>query len=196
MAVKPFKPLALLVAALFAALAVYYFFFRAEKEPDLIETTGVIEATEAAIAPKTAGRIEWACCEEGEGIEAGAVALRLDKKELEARLAEAHAAAATATAAIGEADAALKNAIEEHRSASHEVAAANFLAQKATALMNKAKYDLDRAKGLYDEGYLPQKDFDAAYAAYEATQAELSSAVYKEQSAVAKDKAARSQTGF
>lgn len=62
-----------------------------------------MEAAEAELASKIAGRINWLCCMEGDRVQAGAVAVRLDSAELQARLLEGRATAAAAFEAIAEA---------------------------------------------------------------------------------------------
>ncbi|MEK7841960.1 MAG: HlyD family secretion protein, partial [Deltaproteobacteria bacterium] len=57
-----------------------------EKPSDCIETTGLVEATEVGLGPKIAGRIDWLCCKEGDAVKAGELAVRLDDKELKARV--------------------------------------------------------------------------------------------------------------
>ena len=56
MAVKALKP-AVAAFVLAAALAVYFFYLKEGEPPGYIETSGVMEAAEAELASKIAGRI-------------------------------------------------------------------------------------------------------------------------------------------
>lgn len=185
MAVKALKPLAVFFAALVAALALYSLFFRSQAPPDFIETAGVAEATEVDLASKIPGRLDWLCCREGERIERGAVAARLDERELAARLEQGKAAAAAEREAIEEARAAIENARVEREAAAHETEAVRAEAEAASARFEEARENFARVEGLFNEGFVSRRDLDAARAAYDSSRALLDSARARERSAEA-----------
>lgn len=184
MALKALKPVgaALLVAV---AIAAYLFFLRDNSPQNHIETTGVMEATEAEIAPRIAGRIEWLCCVEGDKIKAGAIALKLDSRELQAKLLEGTAAALAAEQAVAEARIAAENAVVAKEAASSGKDAARAEEARAAALEKDTSANFQRAQGLFDGGYLSKRDLDAARASYESNLALLSSAGARARSAEA-----------
>lgn len=176
MAAKAWKALVLIAVVISAALAAYFLLYSSTAPEDFIERTGVIEATEAEVASKIAGRIVWLCCREGENIEAGSAAVRLDARELRARAAEGSAAVAAAAEDIEEATVNLENARVEREALSHEVEAARAEVDRTRALADEAKENLARAEGLFKDGYIARRDLDAARAAYDSNAAELKSA--------------------
>lgn len=183
MAVKAFKPAAVAALAAAVIVAAYLLFLREAPEPGHIETTGVIEAVEAEISSKIAGRIEWLCCREGDSIEAGAAAVRLDARELQARLLEGRAGAESAREAIAEARLARENALAEREAAASTVEAAKAEADRAAALYEEARENFERAKGLFNGGYIAKRDLDSARAAHESNLALLNTARARARSA-------------
>lgn len=176
MAVKGLKSIVIAAVLLFLIAAAYILLYREKAPEDSIASVGVIEATEAEIASKISGRIEWLCCREGDSIEAGASAIRLDARELRARVAEGGAAVAAATEAIEEARVSLENSRVEREALSHEVEAARAEVERTRALANEAKENLARAEGLFKDGYIAKRDLDAARASYDSNAAQLGSA--------------------
>ena len=184
MAVKALKPVgAALVVAI--AIAAYLFFLRDNSPQSYIETTGVMEATEAELAPRIAGRIEWLCCVEGDRVEAAAVALKLDARELQARLMEGKASALAAEEAVAQARIAAENAVVAKEAASSGKDAARAEEARALALEKDTSANFQRAEGLFDGGYLSKRDLDAARSAYESNLALLASAGARSRSAEA-----------
>ena len=189
MAVKALKP-ALAAFVLALILALYFFFVKESQPPGYIETTGVMEAAEAELASKIAGRIGWLCCMEGDRVEAGAVAVRLEATELEARLLEGRAAAAAASEAIAEATIAAENASVEREAAASSFDAARAESDRAAALEKESSENFRRAQSLFKGGYISKRDLDAARAAYESNLALLNSARARARSSEANLKSA------
>lgn len=182
-------------AVLFAVAAlaggvIYYALMKGEEQRDYIEATGVIEATEVELTPKISGRIEWLCCVEGGSVKAGELAVRLESVELKARLEEGRANIAGAEEGIQEAKVSLENAKVQKEASVYEAKAAGGEAMRVKALLNDAKENLDRANGLFKDGYISKKDLDAARTAFEANTALLSSANSRKRSAEANARAA------
>ena len=189
MASKALKPVgAALVVAI--AIAAYLFFQRDNSPESYIDTTGVIEATEAEIAPRIAGRIEWLCCVEGDKVTPGAPAIRLDSRELQARLLEGKAVALASSEAVAEARIAVENAVVAKDAASSGKEAAQAEEARAAALEKDTSANFKRAQSLFDGGYLSKRDLDAAAAAYESNLALLNSAGARARSADANLKSA------
>lgn len=189
MAVKALKP-AMAAFVLVVALALYFFFVKEGQPPGYIETSGVMEAAEAELASKIAGRIGWLCCAEGDRIKAGAIAIRLDSAELQARLLEGRATAAAAAEAIAEAKIAAENAKVEREAAESSRDAAKAEADRAGALEKESSENYRRAQSLFEGGYIAKRDLDAARAAYESNLALLNSARARGRSAEANLKSA------
>lgn len=183
MSVKAFKPVAAAIVAVTVIIAAYLLLYVEKAAPEFVDTTGVMEATEASLAPKTAGRIEWLCCREGDRIEAGAVAVRLDARELQARLLERRAAAAAANDAVAEARIAAENAVAEREAAASAVEAARAEVDRAAALYEEARENLTRAERLFKDGYIAKRDLDSARAANDSNLALLNSAKARARSA-------------
>lgn len=173
---KPGKVVAALVLCILIFLALYYSLIRKEAPAGFIETTGVMEATEVDLASKIPGRIEWLCCEEGGRIDKGAVAVRIDSRELKARVEEGMAALSAAEESVKEARLAVENAKLEREAAAYEVEAAEAEIKRSEALAKEAKDNLERVKGLFSGGFVATRDLDAAEAAYASNAALLSTA--------------------
>lgn len=189
MAVKALKP-AVAAFVLAAALAVYFFYLKEGKPPGYIETSGVMEAAEAELASKIAGRIGWLCCMEGDRVDAGAVAVRLEAAELEAKLLEGRAAAAAAAQVVAEARIARENAAAEREAAVSGFDAARAEADRAGALERESSENFRRAQSLFEGGYISKRDLDSARAAYESNLARLNSERARARSAEANLKSA------
>lgn len=176
MAVKAMKPAAVVIVALAVIIAAYLLLYGEKTAPEFVETTGVVEATEAELASKIPGRIDWLCCREGDSVASGAVAVRLDARELQARLLEGRAAATVANEAIAEARIARENAVAERESAVSAVEAAKAEVDRAAALYQEARENMDRAERLFKDGYIAKRDLDSARAAHDSNLALLNSA--------------------
>lgn len=162
-----------LVLVLIMIAVVYFTIIRKGAAPDYIETTGVMEATEVELAPKISGRIEWLCCAEGDSIKAGTTAVRLDSRELKAKVEEARASILESEKTIAESEVNLENSKVLEEAARFDVKASEAEVERTKALVNDAKDNLDRAKGLFKDGFLSKKDLDSAQTAYDANNAQF-----------------------
>jgi len=172
------KKTALIIAAIslvISGLALFKF-IRTEKPSDCIETTGLIEATEVGLASKIPGRIDWLCCKEGDSITAGALAIRLDNKELKAKVLQGRKALNAAQASLKISEANLENTRLEVDAVKAEVQAAEAEVARTTALTEDAKRNLNRTSGLFKEGLTSEREMDAAKTNYDANYAQLDSA--------------------
>ena len=182
------KKTALIIAAIslvILGLALFRF-IRTEKPSDCIETTGLIEATEVGLASKIPGRIDWLCCKEGDSLKAGTVAIKLDNRELLARVKQGRKALKAAEASLKISEANLENARLEIDAVKAEVQAAEAEVARTTALAEDAKRNLNRASGLFKEGLTSEREMDAAKTNYDANYAQLDSAKARKRAADAK----------
>ena len=171
------KRLVIFLILIVIAIALGVFLSTREKPPEnLLSTTGVMEATEVELSSKTAGRIEWLCCKEGDAINAGDIAIRLDSAEIKARVEEKGAALRGAESGVTEAKVALENAFAQNESARFDSEATKAEVGRALALMNEAKENVERVRGLFKDGYMAKKEMDAAEAANATASAVLSTA--------------------
>lgn len=178
------KAAAAAVIIIIAILAIYYsMYMRKNAARDYIEATGVIEATEVELAPKTSGIIEWECCKEGDSVKAGTVVARMESAALKARRDEAQANVLAARESIEETRASLENAKAQDESSKFDIAAAQAEVVRLKAVTEDAKTNLQRSKGLLKDGYIPQKDLDAAQTLYDSDSALLNSAIARVNSA-------------
>lgn len=92
-------PVVLLVAV--AGFLVWYYVLRTTSVPsNLIEVSGRIESDDAAIAPKTSGKIKEIKVREGDQVKAGDVIAVLDDEQLRARQEQAEAAVTQSEARV------------------------------------------------------------------------------------------------
>ena len=172
------KKTALIIAAIslvILGLALFRF-IQTKKPSDCIETTGLIEATEVGLASKIPGRIDWLCCKEGDSITAGALAIRLDNKELKAKVEQGRKALNAAQASLKISEANLENTRLEVDAVKAEVQAVEAEVARMNVLTEDAKRNLNRVFGLFKEGLTSEREMDAAKTNYDANYAQLDSA--------------------
>ncbi|MBI5238421.1 MAG: efflux RND transporter periplasmic adaptor subunit [Deltaproteobacteria bacterium] len=168
-----------LIIALIAVGAAFVFYLRSSAVPksrDYVEAVGVIEAAEVRLSAKTSGAIGWLCCREGDNINAGDEAARLDNRELLARLEERDAVLKGAVESLNAALTDVDNARAQSEAARFEQQGAQGEVRRITAFLDEAKAGYERAKSLFDEGFLTLKDIDGAKTSLDALLAQLDSA--------------------
>ncbi|MBI5048647.1 MAG: efflux RND transporter periplasmic adaptor subunit [Deltaproteobacteria bacterium] len=174
--------LCIIIAGLFA----YMKLKRPERLSDCIESTGLIEATEVELSPKIAGRIDWLCCKEGDTTKAGAVAVKLDSRELLARVKQGRESLKGAEASLKISETNLENTKFEIDAVKAEVQAAEAEVARAYALTEDAKKNQQRVSGLFKDGLISEREMDAAKTNYDANSAQLDSAMAHKKAADAK----------
>ncbi|MDP2942045.1 MAG: efflux RND transporter periplasmic adaptor subunit [Candidatus Omnitrophota bacterium] len=148
--------LAVLVIALVAAVS----YFMPKKLPEgVIQTTGIIEATEVNLSPKVTERVKEIRFIEGDYVKKGEVAILLDDEK--------------------------KKAEYEQAEASLEVAKANLLnaaadIEKANIMIIDTKRDLERNSRLLEKKLVSQNDKDKAQTNYDVTVSDLNKAMAQE----------------
>lgn len=90
-----------------AAAVVYFALPRTRGDPNRIEGSGTIEATQVHVAPKVAGRVTNLSVREGDRVAVQQVIAELDHEELDAQIAQARAAVAAAESRLAQAEVAL-----------------------------------------------------------------------------------------
>ena len=147
---------------------------------------GVVRSgVESVVASRTAGRIRDIRVKDGERVRAGQVVAVLDGSELEAQLEEARAEVRRARAQVTDVQATIRSHVETAGADVQSAQAARIAAsarcdmlvngsrpedrhraealhQQADAALWEAQRHEQRARRLFDQGYVPQKDLDAA----------------------------------
>ncbi|MGH2402882.1 MAG: HlyD family secretion protein [bacterium] len=97
----------LVLVVIVAAVGLYFWLPRTRGDPNRIEGSGTIEATQVSVAPKVAGRVVSLKASEGDRVEASQVVAELDHDELDAQVAHARATLSAAEARVAQAQVAL-----------------------------------------------------------------------------------------
>lgn len=139
-------------------------FFREPPESNYIERVGIIEATEVHLSSKIAERIEGLPFEEGDLVPVGAVAVRLDGREIAAQVAQAEAN-------VQRGEAGLVNARAQ--------------VEKARASLEDAERNRHRLSSLREEGLISDSEWDRAGTRLQLAEAELKAAAAEVSSAAA-----------
>jgi HlyD family secretion protein len=129
--------------------------------PNLIESTGTVEATEVDIRSETSGKILALHFDEGNWVKNGDIIAEIDHEKRDIELAQAKAR-------LAEAEAQLILLIKGLRDKEVERAREAFLESKV--LLKDSKREYKRIQKLYDEEVVDLGSRDKAEAAYEAAQ--------------------------
>lgn len=126
-----------------------------QADPGLIEANGYVEATEVRLSAKIGGRLEAYALDEGDTVERGAEAARVETVDLELQLDSARAGQDLAAAELR-----LKRSGYQQE----DIAAARAELGRAEADFAAARRDFDRFQGLLDAGSGTVKSRDDALA--------------------------------
>jgi len=170
------------------------------KKAEVIHTTGIIEGIEVNLSPKISGRISEICCNEGDKIKAGQVAIRLESEDLEASVNQARAGVERANADIMVSESAIESSKANIKSAEADIKTAESDVEKAKVQMELAKIEMDRSEELYKKNYVSKESLDLALtthnvsvADYASSKSRLTSAFSRRDSAIAQLSTAESQ---
>lgn len=183
----------LLAACVIAGVALYSLYQHHEwTTPEGIRVSGNIEVTDAQISFRLPGQVIERRVSEGERIEAGEVAARLDTEDLEqeAALREAEGRAARASLAELEAGsrpqeiASSEAAVEQARaklseleagSRAQSIAAAEAALESVEAELERTRSDFERQQTLLERDVISEREFESSQSAYR-----VASARYRE----------------
>ncbi len=167
---------------------------------EIIKTTGIIEGIEVNLSPKVAGRISYICCNEGDSIKAGEVAINLESDDLIASVEQAKAGVERAKAEIKVSESAIEISKANIVTADADIKTAESDLEKARVQMELAKSEMDRSNVLYKQDFISRESLDlavttynASVADYTASKSRIASANSKKDAVMAQSKAAESQ---
>ncbi len=145
-------------------------FFRKPAEADYVERVGVIEATEVHLSSKMVERIKELLLKEGDSVQAGERAIRLEDQQIRAEMAQSEAN-------LQRGEAGLLNAKAQ--------------IEKAKAALRDAKRNLTRISQLQEEGLVSMSDLEKAETRFDLAEAEFKAAEAEARSAEAEIKQRR-----
>jgi len=158
--------LLLILLAVSISAAVIWFVFHSIRKNDAgtIHVSGNIEVTTVELSFKIPGRVKDRLVDEGEQVRKDQLVARLDPEDLlheaESRKAEVRAARALLTEL-------------ETGYRTEEIAQAEAALKRITAEADRFRIDFARQQRLYRKEVISARDFDAARAAFEASQASV-----------------------
>ncbi len=161
------RRIVVLVLLVAVAAGASWLLLRAERPDTAILAAGTVEAREADLGFRTAGRIELISVDEGDRISEGQLLAVLDQRELSAALAVATAQAAAARATLEE-------LTEGFRS--EEIEQARAVARAAERRRLDARRDLERARNLYEDGAISEQALDDRETAATVAESEMQGA--------------------
>lgn len=187
---KIFRLLLLLAAVGTAAFV--YVRNRSTDPPGTVRISGNIEATEAELGFKTAGRVAARPVDEGDLVKAGQVVAQLETVELEQQAGARRAEAAAAQAALAELTAGSRpEEIAQASAASdraqavldalvagarpQEVESARAASDRQRADTERLKLDVERQEGLYLQGLITLRELEGARASWQVSRNTLRS---------------------
>lgn len=135
--------------------------------PNVINVSGNIEATDVQASFKLAGRVEKRLINEGETIERGGLVATLDANEFAQEVAICNADLELAQAVLAELEAGSRQ---------QEIAAARATFDRAKAEMQQQKRDYERQKELYEKNVISEQEYEKAQTSFEVAAARLKEA--------------------
>lgn len=171
----------------------FFLYSRRGNEKDAVRTSGIVEGVEVNIAPKVSGRITGICCNEGEGIREGQIAVRLESNDLKAAMAQAAAGVERARADVRAAEAGVENSKANIKSTEAEIKSAEADLEKARVQTAEAKRDMERTSELFKKEFISKASFEQAVAQYDTTVAAEKAFAAKLNAALARKNASAAQ---
>jgi HlyD family secretion protein len=156
----------LLIVISAAAYGVYYYMnvYSKPVDPNLLLTSGVIEATEVKVGTKTGGEITELLVEEGDSVTQGQVIARVESTDLQIQLEGAQAAVERAQALLDD----LKRGLRPE-----EIEQYQKIVELKEANLERSTIDYDRKAKLAQEKAVPVHEADIARTVKEAAQKDL-----------------------
>jgi HlyD family secretion protein len=189
------KKLLITVIAFLIIIAFFIvpYFNKGGSNSSTIKSTGIIEGTEINLASKVAGRISSICCNEGNEVREGAVAIKLESDDLSALVQQAKAGVERSRAEVKVSESAIGNAKANIVTAETDIKTAESEIEKYRVQMELTKSEMDRSNALYRKDFISKESLDIAVTAYNASVADYTSSKSRLASAYAKRDAAMSQ---
>jgi HlyD family secretion protein len=145
----------IVVAAVLVLAGVFFVVYHLrEKDDGAIRTSGIVEGIEVNLASKISGRISELCCNEGESIQEGQVAVRLESSDLKASVQQAAAGVERARADVRAAEAGIETAKANILNTEAEIKSAEADLEKARVQRDEAKRDMQRADELFRKDFI------------------------------------------
>ncbi len=138
-----------------------------DNNPDLIEASGNIEATNVIVSSKVNGEIKKILFDEGQFVNEGDTVMIIDHETLQLQLDQAEASEEVAQAQL---DLLRKGARKE------DISQAEEAVKQAQVNYDLTKKDKERMENLYQSNSISQNQYDNANAKFELAQAQLKSA--------------------
>lgn len=166
------KPLLLIFLVLLAAAAVYLLTRHGAPAAGTIKVSGNVEITEVQVSFKIPGRVNERLVDEGEEVKPGQTVALLDSEDHRLEVAQRQQEVAAFAAQLRELATGYRK---------EEIARGDAAVRGARAEADRRALDFARQQELYRREVIPKRDFDAAKAGYETTQAALREALAQQQ---------------
>ena len=187
------KRVIVIIAVLALAGVFFVLYHLREKDDGAVRTSGIVEGVEVNLASKISGRISELCCSEGESIQEGQVAVRLESSDLKASVEQTAAGVERARADVSAAEAGIETAKANILNTEAEIKSAEAELEKARVQKDEAKRDMQRADELFRKDFIAKASFDQAVSLYDTTVAAEKAAAAKLKAAIAGENAAAAQ---
>ncbi len=174
------------VVILIIITALIFFSFNKGKRSLTVKSTGIIEGTEVNLSSKVSGRISYFCCNEGDQIKEGEVAIKLESDDLRASVEQAKAGVERAKAEVRVLESAIGNAKANIVTAEADIKTAESDLDKVRVQMELAKSEMDRSNALYKKDFISKESLDIAVTAYDVSVADYTSSKSRLASAYSK----------
>lgn len=189
------RPVRIILALLILAAAgavIFIYYSVTGKTSRSIYATGIMDGREVNLAPKVAGRISLICCNEGDPVKEGQLAITLESDDIKASVDQAIAGIERAKADINVSRAAVESAEAGIKSSDADTKSAEADLEKARVQMDEAKREAGRAEELHKKEFISKEsrdqavaNADAAVAQFKSDGAKLNAARSKREAAVA-----------
>ncbi|GLI38679.1 efflux RND transporter periplasmic adaptor subunit [Geobacter hydrogenophilus] len=163
------KKVALIAILLLAVAAIAWFVTRRTgNDGSTVAVSGTIEVTEVEVSFKIPGRVRERLVDEGELVKAGQVVARLDDDDLRLEVAQRERDAEAVAANLRELETGFRK---------EDIARADAAVNRVKAETDRLKADFARQEALFRREVISRRDYDAAKAASESSQAALREAM-------------------
>jgi HlyD family secretion protein len=197
---KPVRIILALFILAAAGVAIFVYYSVRGKNSRFVSATGIMDGREVNLAPKVAGRISLICCNEGDPVEEGQLAITLESDDIKASVDQAIAGIERARADIKVSRAAVESAEAGIRSADADIKSAEADLEKTRVQMDEAQREAGRAEELHKKEFISKEsrdqtvaNADAAVAQFKSDGAKLNAARSKREAAVAQLKTSVNQ---